>query len=157
MKFFLLFSVCVFVIVIANGQSSNENLTWKGRWTERQTERGAVEWLFQGKDKFAKIDYWGAFELGGKIHKGTFHIDTLNKMVLLKFDKVIDIKNDTILWTGYHEEWKIVSMDNDELVLSRRTLFSTDKPNKSGDKDNIYVRLKRTIIDAYYEPTASVN
>lgn len=141
--------------VIVNGQNSAEDPTWKGRWTERQTERGAIEWLFQGKNNFAKINYWAGFQLDSRIHKGTFRIDSANNLVVLKFNRVFDIKNDTVLSTGYHEEWKIISMINNELLLSRKILFSTDKPNKIGDKENVYVRLVRTTKEAFHEPTPS--
>lgn len=153
MKLLLLFNgAFLFIAAIVNAQNSSDFPLWNGRWTERQSERGAIEWMFQGKN-FAKINYWGRFEVEGRIHKGTFKIDTVNKLVLLKFNKVVMIEEDTVVSTGYHEEWNIISTDKNELVLSRKILFSTDIPNKEGDKEHVYVRLKRTTKYPTYEPT----
>ena len=155
---FLLLALIIGFALTGNAQHNPADFpTWTGRWTERQTETGAVEWLFQGKNNFAKIHYWGAAELGGKIHKGKFAVDTTNKLVTLTFENVIDIKENKVLSTGYHEEWKIISMANNELTLSRPILVSTDKPNKKGDNEHIYVTLKRTIKPRYEAVTAVNN
>ncbi|MDB5193864.1 MAG: hypothetical protein JWQ96_3427, partial [Segetibacter sp.] len=80
-------------LVLISARRSFDIPVWMGRWTEKQNETSATEWIFQGRDNFAKIGYGGADEIGGKVQKGTYVIDTVNKVVRLNFTKEIDIKN----------------------------------------------------------------
>lgn len=153
--FTLLLLLIGFVFTCQSQKKSSDFPTWFGRWSERQTETGAREWLFSGKKDFVKMEYGGAGNMYVKMFTGTFQVDSIRQVVNLKFDKVMSLKNNEMVTeaTGYQEEWKIISLSKDEIVLSRKIMFSIDIPNKEGDKENIYVRLKRTIKFTYNEPT----
>jgi hypothetical protein len=152
--FFLLIAIS-FTVTCQAQKNPADFPTWFGRWSERQTEYSAKEWLFSGKKDFVKIEYGGAGQMHIKMFTGTFQVDTIQQVVNLKFEKVMTLKNNEMVSepTGHHEEWKIVSLKEDEIVVSRKVMFSIDTPNKEGDKENIYVRLKRVIKFTYNEPT----
>lgn len=114
-----------FIFTCQAQKNLSEFPIWFGRWSERQTETGAREWLFSGKKDFVKMEYGGSGHMYVKMFTGTFQVDTIQQIVNLKFDKVMTLKNKEMIAepTGYHEEWKIVSQDEDEIVLSGKPCF----------------------------------
>ncbi len=129
--------------LVAKSQLANKSIL-TGIWTEKQNGHASLQWLFEGKNDFAEISYWAnGQELGGNVSKGKFIIDTLLKTIKLNFNTTFSIRDNTFDNNSSHQEWKIVKVGNDEIVISRPPVWKDEKPNKIGDNKNIYVTLVR--------------
>jgi hypothetical protein len=130
--------------IAANSQVTNKH-HWDGIWTEKQNGISSIQWLFEGNDDFAEISYWAnGQELGGLARKGKFTIDTLANTIKLNFYTTINIKDNTFNKDNNDsQEWKIISVSNDEIVISRPPLWKNEQQNKSGDGKNVLVTLVR--------------
>lgn len=141
---FILLAGLMLTTLIASAQPKiNPLLT--GIWTEKQNDHASIQWLLEGKDEFAQISYWAnGQELGGNVRKGTFLMDTIAGTIKFKFSTSISIRDNTIKHqSGDYTEWKIISLNENEILISRLPAYKDEKPNRSGDLTNIYITLVR--------------
>jgi len=128
-----------------------QNLTREplnGIWIEQQTREVSVQWLFNNLN-FERISYYANHDnFGSQIEKGSLTIDVFKNTI--KFDittLVTHINTVTESTIKEQEEWKIISMGKDRIVLHNingEESGDTSKniilirPLKLSDKDIVY-------------------
>jgi hypothetical protein len=144
------------LLVLASLTGKCKNATGEplnGIWIEKQTREVSVQWLFNNLN-FERISYYVSDDsFGGQIKKGKLTIDFFKNSIKFDFTTLVTDKTKaTESPINDQEEWRIVSLGKDRIVLHN---INGTKNNSSliGDTSNniILVRpLKLSDKDIVY-------
>ncbi|MFT3935801.1 MAG: hypothetical protein QM726_19390 [Chitinophagaceae bacterium] len=114
-----------------------------GIWTEKQNSNVSIQWLFK-KNEFARVSCLANSEdIGCGLRTGNFNLDALTNTIKFKFNttfgfnEVSNYKNN-----AETQEWKIVSMKKDEIVISRNKIGEEEKTQQDG---RVYITLIKLV------------
>ena len=143
-----LIAALLLTAVAASSQTINKQ-PWTGIWTEKQNGHASIHWLFEGNDEFAQVSNWAnGQELGSIIRKGKIAVDTTTKRIQLHFITTVNASDNTINTSNEYKEWKLISADQDKIVISRPPVWKDEDPRKQGDGKNVYVTLVKVVKPA---------
>lgn len=139
------------------GKTQNVKKDFFGVWTQQQMYISSYQWLFNGNEICTIHSWANGSQLGGGVRKGNFEVDSINKILKIKWSSYFDIQSqEQTNRSNTEEEWNIVKTSSNEIVLSRPRKQG-DAKAAEGEGDLFYVHLSN-FIKSRLEPTiASAN
>ena len=77
------------------------------------------------------------------VRKGKFTIDTIAKTIKFNYNSTFHIQDNQISNSNDFQKWKVLSINEKEIVISRPPIWKDEYPTKNGDGKSIHIILAR--------------
>lgn len=144
-KLILLCLLCITLTISTFSQTLNKALL-TGVWTEKDNGITEIKWAFNSNGSFNSISFWNnPIQVGGIYRVGKFMLDESKNSFTITYEKTFTATNTSVETHDNFEvkEWRIKSISENEMVLTRPPTGDFEKKLPNFDGNNIEIRLRK--------------